>query len=584
MEKKKILITLGMILTIVLMISGSTYAYLGWVTSADQRTNVVVTLEQDFSCAVDGGGDITSDEVAIAPSSCDNSTHAIMRKITVTPSILRENLEIGMDLWINIDSIDEALSNSENLMYTLNTVSNSCLKGIVSTGSFHDLQEGDTAPILEKTFTDSTPKTYYLWIWLDKKETNRQTMQKNFKLSLGGNCTDNPQVNKFYVVYSDDDHSLRFYKEEDNVITVGNTYEGRTVTAVYKMYETDAETNGTLSPWDEYADKITTVVVEDEISPYDTQWWFAGLKKVETMDLSNLDTSNVTSMRGMFRYTGSNATNFSITGLEHFDTSNVKEMSGVFNQTCDNSTSCHIGNINNWDVSNVVNMMSTFGRTGANANTISIGDLSAWDVSNVKSMRNMFSYYGENAGNVNLGDLSNWDVSNVTDMYALFAGTGSYAQEVYVGDLSNWDVSNVTNTNYMFYYFASGSENATIGDLSNWNVSNVTGMDYMFAAFCAECNDINIGNLGNWNVSNVTNMSNMFSAMGQNATANFYIGDLSNWNVSNVTDMSYMFSYTALNNKSWSMDLSNWNVSKVTVYEGFNNKSEKKITSPTWVN
>jgi hypothetical protein len=76
----------------------------------------------------------------------------------------------------------------------------------------------------------------------------------------------------------------------------------------------------------------------------------------------------------------------------------------------------------------------------------------------------------------------------------------------------------------------------------------------------------------------------MFAAMGQVATANFYIGDLSNWDVSNVTDMSYMFSYTALNYKSWSMDLSNWNVSKVTVYEGFNNNSEKKITSPTWVN
>ena len=412
MGSKKILLTLGIILTIALAIAGSTYAYLEWVTSDEQGTNVVFTLEQDFSCAVDGGGNITSADVAIAPSSCTNSAHAIMREITVTPSILRDNLEIGMDLWINVDSIDQEFSNTDNLRYALTTLPNDCIMGIVSTGSFKDLTAGAKVPILEKTFSSSTPATYYLWLWLDAKETSTSTIQKNFTFSLGGNCVDTPQNNKFYVVYSEDDYSLRFYKEDENIINVGSSYNGRTATAVYKIYGAENFFQSSPPPWSEYANEIKDVVVEDAIAPINTQSWFYNLKQVETVDVRNLDSSNLTNMRGMFNLTGSDVTSLTITGLENFNTSNVVEMSGLFSQTGENATYLSIGNLSSWDTSKVKNMTATFQHIGKNSTSLILSGINNWDVSNVINMDRMFNAAGYMA-NWSL-DLSNWDVSNVT--------------------------------------------------------------------------------------------------------------------------------------------------------------------------
>ena len=411
-NNKKILVLT--VLTIIFTFLGSTLAYFNWQTSEEQRTNVVFTLEQDFWCAADGGGDITSNEVAIAPTSCTNSDHAIIREITVTPSILRENLTIGMDLWINIDFIDQAFSESKNLKWSLTQSKTSCNDGVIATGNFYGMNTGDKVQILEKSFSTTTTDTYRLYIWLDAEETSRSTMKKNFDFSIGGSCTDTPQDNSFYAVYSADDSSLRFYQEEENVINVGSAYEGRTTTAVYKMsgYDNFNLASNILPPWSEYANEITTIVVEDTITPNNVQFWFVNLKKVTTIDVTNLDTSKLTSMRGLFFATGYDASELTITGLSAFDTSNVIEMSGIFSGTGMTSTHVNIGDLSNWNVSHVSQMFNMFYGTGYSAQHFVLSGLNNWDVSNVIGMEGMFYYTGHNANWSQ--DLSNWNVSKVT--------------------------------------------------------------------------------------------------------------------------------------------------------------------------
>ena len=84
MKNRKI-ITIFLILTIIFTLSGGTLAYFSWRSASN--TAVTFTVEPSFSCAADGGGNITSSQVMLAPSSCTNSTYAIKRTVKVMPTV-----------------------------------------------------------------------------------------------------------------------------------------------------------------------------------------------------------------------------------------------------------------------------------------------------------------------------------------------------------------------------------------------------------------------------------------------------------------------------------------------------------------
>lgn len=78
---------------------------------------------------------------------------------------------------------------------------------------------------------------------------------------------------------------------------------------------------------------------------------FAYLTNVESLDLSKLDTSNITSMSKMF-YKSSGLKNID---FSNFNTSNVTNMSSMF-EGCSSLTSLDIRNMNFINVTNYTNM------------------------------------------------------------------------------------------------------------------------------------------------------------------------------------------------------------------------------------
>ena len=90
---------------------------------------------------------------------------------------------------------------------------------------------------------------------------------------------------------------------------------------------------------------VTNVIVEDEIKPQYTAYWFNGVGFNSTTinyDLSKLNTSKVTNMYQMFAYTGYNTEEFEL-DLSNFDTSNVYNMSYMFNN-CRNLETIFVSN------------------------------------------------------------------------------------------------------------------------------------------------------------------------------------------------------------------------------------------------
>ena len=199
MDKKKKVMGVLFTLTIIFTIIGSTFAYLSWSSSEEQKTNVTFTKGEGFSCSVNGGGNITTGDVILMPTVVNDSTtsYYIKRTITVNPTITDSLLPIYMDLWLDINSLGTGLSNSLNLKYALTTSSTSPTTGVVSSGNFNGKITGDKINLLtSKEYTATTTDTYYLWIWLDAAETSSDTMNQSFSLSLGGSCMNNVPASK----------------------------------------------------------------------------------------------------------------------------------------------------------------------------------------------------------------------------------------------------------------------------------------------------------------------------------------------------------------------------------------------------
>lgn len=115
-----------------------------------------------------------------------------------------------------------------------------------------------------------------------------------------------------FAVYSEDDHSLMFYKRS-GLPKVGDMFNSRRVTQVYTgfedaSYEDDYDpeldnwaTMTTNAPWFGVRDNVSSVkVVDSGISPRSLRLYFYGFKNLKTADLSLFDTSRLTSLYATF--------------------------------------------------------------------------------------------------------------------------------------------------------------------------------------------------------------------------------------------------------------------------------------------
>lgn len=155
---------------------------------------------------------------------------------------------------------------------------------------------------------------------------------------------------------------------------------------------------------------------------------FNGLNSATTLDLSKLNTSNVTSMRGMF-----GNSSFSSLDLSSFDTSKVTTMRYMLGLMTEITSL----DLTSFDTSNVVSMYGMF----SGSTKLKTVDVSSFNTSKLEEMPYMF-----NNTAIESLDLSHFDVSQVTDMGVVFANSSNFK----FLNATGWDISNVVHSHNYF--------------------------------------------------------------------------------------------------------------------------------------
>lgn len=187
--------------------------------------------------------------------------------------------------------------------------------------------------------------------------------------------------------------------------------------------------------WGTEIKKATSVVIDDSFKNYplaSCSGMFKEFKNVITITgLGNLNTSNVTSMRGMFDY----CFNLQTFDIDKLQTASVTDMANMF-YNCKSLTSL---DVSHFETGSVTDMSAMFKAIGDKITSL---DLSNFNTQNVEDMNNMFAYINM----LETLDLTSFNTSSVKNMNRMFESP--CFKHIYVSELFKTD--QVTKSNGMF--------------------------------------------------------------------------------------------------------------------------------------
>ena len=183
-------------------------------------------------------------------------------------------------------------------------------------------------------------------------------------------------------------------------------------------------------------------------------------KRGSDADLNDVDVSRITDMSDLFhRVNHLSKYKIQFIDISKWDVSNVKSMNNMFTDC--NLFSC---DLSDWDVSNVEDFESMFERC---SNFTS--DLLRWDFSSDKNVKFMFL----NCSKFN-SEVCEWKFNpELTNMLRMFDGCESFEGD----ELDQWDVSNIKDFRKTFLRCKSSHP---FNNLNNWKLNKKVVVEDMF--------------------------------------------------------------------------------------------------------
>lgn len=326
--------------------------------------------------------------------------------------------------------------------------------------------------------------------------------------------------------------------------TVGDNVTLKKVPSGYGFSLSFEFSNGTLwSNWQEIAgldgcrDTIKSISFSEGEGklylPEDSSFLFSGFTQIRQLDLSKIDTSNVTNMCGMFSMIPRE--NVFVDGRMAFDDAASIDVASQLTDL----------DLSGFDTSNVTNMSAMFFKCKALANI----NLDGFNTANVADMSYMFGH----CGSLTELDLGSFNTSNVTTMSGMFGMTAVYdgfdviESSLTRINLSSFDTANVTNFQGMF----DGCNKLEELDVSRFNTSKARNIMNMFG----ECSSLSTLDVSGFDTSNAVLMTAMF-----NGCSSLTELELGNFVTSNAESMAFMFNNCSSLKE---LDLGSFDTSKV---------------------
>lgn len=320
---------------------------------------------------------------------------------------------------------------------------------------------------------------------------------------------ENVQENTEEHTEEESEENTEEYTEEDIAENTEEIVEDPEIneTAESDVYADIAETSGTKILYSGVSGdldwkidsngKLTISGSGDYVCDYDyyyvkTPMWCKYSTDITEVDLKNLDTSSMTSMKSMFERCSSIKT----LDLSNFDTSNVTTMERMF-YCCESLEQL---DLSDFDTSNVADMGEMFFR----CTTLERLDVSNFDVAKVSNMEEMFW----NCESLEKLDLSSFKTSKVTNTSSMFGRCLGLKQL----DLSNFNTPDVVNMGSMFVL----CEELKQLNLNNFDTSNVTDMSWAFCGCSKLSSDITVS-------GNVKEYENCFGACSTELNTQFRV-------------------------------------------------------------
>ena len=534
-KKKQLLLSIGLVLILVLMIVGISYAAFKFVGLGNQPNTITtgaITMEYEESTntiSMTGALPTTDATGKVRLTAGEYFDFTIKSSIKgnaninweiaaedITPSSAKKMAGKNIKLYLtklNGDKEEEVMAPK---VYNATTSANT------KTG-----RPSGVMSLATGTMSTSETTNYRLRMYVDE-DYNPQGdgggLSFSVKINAYGKVKEAPTGSKMKAYMTQADYDNQTLPETDFHT---DTYRSKITSITTKKDNVVPAT--AVESWDisEIGDGSVMAYVEDDgtgngtykvtiggkggiIANKSMLGYFGGFSKMTSVDLSVLDTSEVTNMLIMF------ASCSSLTSLDvsNFDTSQVTDMGAMFNN-CRSLTSL---DVSNFDTSKVTDMSDMFD----NCSSLTNLDLSNFDTSKVTDMSGMFQV----CNSLTSLDVSNFDTSKVTNMEFMFSSCNRLTSL----DVSKFDTSNVTSMSIMFESCSS----LTSLDVSKFDTSKVTNMSRMFSA----CSRLTSLDVSKFDTSKVTDMSDMFYECSSLTSL-----DVSKFDTLQVTNMSWMFSY-----------------------------------------
>ena len=402
-KKKQLLLSIGLVLILVLMIVGISYAafkFVGLGTKPNTITTGAITMEYTESTntismtGVLPTTDATGKVRLTAGEYFDFTIKSSIKgNANINWEIAAEDITAaakkmnGKNIKLYLTKLDSAGAETQVMapkVYNASTSANT------KTG-----RPSGVMSLATGTMSASETTNYRLRMYVDE-DYNPQGdgggLSFSVKINAYGKVKEAPTGSKIKAYMTQADFDNQTLPETDFHT---NAYRSKITSIITKRDNIVPET--ATESWDisEAGDGSVMAYVEDDGTGNSTYkvtiggkggiianesmiGYFGGFNKMTSIDLSALDTSEVTNMKGMF------AGCRSLTNLDvsNFDTSEVTNMSSMF-YACSSLTSL---DLSNFDTSKVADMSQMF----SYCNNLTSLDLSKFDTSKVTRMNNIF--------------------------------------------------------------------------------------------------------------------------------------------------------------------------------------------------